>query len=54
MYREEKIIDSVLCYKNTPTGNWIQMDQKQLTRKIERLQAEVKKLTETTVIYDEV
>ena len=53
MYYAEKIIDGVLCYKHSPRGNWIQMSQAQLTRKVERLQAEVQRLSEPVVISGE-
>lgn len=45
MYYKEEVIDGVLCFKNTPKGEWIPLDAEQLTRKIVKLQHEVNRLT---------
>ena len=46
MYYEEKIIDGVLHFKYSPDGKWRKFTDKQLTSKIEKLQVEIKKLTQ--------
>jgi len=46
MYYEEEIIDGVLHCKYSPNGKWHKLNDKQLTHKIETLQAEIKKLTQ--------
>lgn len=32
MYHEEKIINGVLCWRNTPEGEWREYTQQQLTQ----------------------
>jgi len=31
MYYEEKVINNILCFRNTPTGEFKQLSQEQLT-----------------------
>lgn len=34
MYKQEKIIDGVLHYKNTPDGEWKEYSKEQLTERV--------------------
>jgi hypothetical protein len=43
MYYEEQIINGILCYRNSPTSDWIEMTPKQLTSRIKKLKKEIKK-----------
>lgn len=45
MYYVEEIIDGVLCYKLSPEDEWHPVDIKTATKKIIKLQEQVKKLT---------
>lgn len=42
MYYEEKVIDGVLNYRKSPTGEWIPMTPQQLTTKIMYVKSELK------------
>lgn len=41
MYYEEKVIDGVLCWRDTPDGEWVLFTPRQLTEKILGLQEQV-------------
>ncbi len=36
MYHKEKVINGKLCWKGTPTGQWNEYTQEQLTSKLKR------------------
>ena len=42
MYYEEKIIDGILCWRNTPTGYWLKCSDRKITEKL--IEAEAKAL----------
>lgn len=44
MYYEEKIINGVLCFRNTPKGEWIKFSDIELTNEILRLKEKLKEL----------
>jgi hypothetical protein len=33
MYYEEKLVNGVLCWRNTPNGEWNAFDVREMTRK---------------------
>lgn len=41
MYYEERLIDGCLCYRTSPTGEWVQMTLAQVTKLYQDLQKEV-------------
>lgn len=43
MYREEKLIDGILHYRNTPKGEWIPFSLATYQRKVEQLELELKR-----------
>lgn len=42
MYYKEAIINNILCWKDTPDGKWIPIDPEKMTRKIVKLELEIK------------
>lgn len=44
MYYEETIINGVLCFRNTPKGEWIKFSDIELTNEILRLKEKLKEL----------
>lgn len=40
MYYKEKIVNGVLCYKQTPDGEWIEFTKEMLTKRIINLMEE--------------
>lgn len=34
MYHEEKVINGILCYRTTPTGEWKEFTKQELTERI--------------------
>lgn len=47
MYYEETIINGVLCFRNTPKGEWIKFSDIELTNEILRLKEKLKELGKT-------
>jgi len=44
VFYEEKIIKGVLCFRNTPKGEWIKFSDIELTNEVLRLKEKVKQL----------
>ena len=44
MFYEETIINGVLCFRNTPKGEWIKFSDIELTNEILRLKEKLNKL----------
>lgn len=44
MYYKEQIVNGILCYKNTPDGEWIEKTKEQLTKKITQLKVDMARL----------
>jgi hypothetical protein len=42
MYYKEEVINGVLCWRHRPDGEWIPMDSKAMTARIQRLEKELK------------
>jgi len=41
MYHEERVVNGVLCFRNTPAGEWIEYTAKELTQLVQDLRQTV-------------
>ena len=42
LYYKEEVVNGVLCWRHKPDGEWIPMDPKAMTARIQRLDKELK------------
>lgn len=53
MFKEEEIIDGVLCWRSTPDGEWKPYTAAELTARHREAEARVGKLRELTAVQNE-